>query len=330
MEERRSYSNLAGSTALHGALLALLLLGFASAPRFADTPEAIPIETVSLSELNQIANGEKDAKPAPQSAPAPPPPTAPPDLRASTEPTPPQPAPTPPPKPETTPQQPTPPKAENPPPKPAPPQKADATPLPDAEPMPPERPEQPTPPPPKLAIQEASVQPPVRPKFIDPPPERPKEPAPEKPKPSRNFDPNTIAKLIGQGKTPTAAPTQMAAATPQGLPHHDAPHMSMSMASALDAWLTESYLNCWTPPPGMPDGDTYVAQIKVIFNPDGSLSGRPVLLNPPSDRAWRAHAESAMRAVRKCDPLKVPAEYMPFFDQWKVETIHFDPRETQG
>jgi hypothetical protein len=26
----------------------------------------------------------------------------------------------------------------------------------------------------------------------------------------------------------------------------------------------------------------------------------------------------------------VPAEYIPFFDQWKVETIHFDPRETQG
>jgi hypothetical protein len=294
-------------------LLALLVLGFASAPRFADTPEAIPIETVSLSELNQIANGEKDAKPAPQSAPAPPPP----------------PAPTPPPKPEAAQPPPTPPKAENPPPKSAPPQKADATPPPDPEPMPPERPE-PPPPPPKAAVQEATVEPPVRPKFIDPPSERPKEPAPEKPKPSRNFDPNSIAKLIGQGKTPTAAPTQTAAATPQGLPHHDAPHMSMSMASALDAWLTESYLNCWIPPPGVPEGDTYVAQIKVIFNPDGSLSGRPILLNPPSDRAWRAHAESAMRAVRKCDPLKVPAEYMPYFDQWKIETIHFDPRETQG
>jgi hypothetical protein len=294
-------------------LLALLVLGFASAPRFADTPEAIPIETVSLSELNQIANGEKDAKPAPQSAPAPPPP----------------PAPTPPPKPEAAQPPPTPPKAENPPPKSAPPQKADATPPPDPEPMPPERPE-PPPPPPKAAVQEATVEPPVRPKFLDPSPERPKEPAPEKPKPSRNFDPNSIAKLIGQGKTPTAAPNQTASATPQGLPHHDAPHMSISMASALDAWLTESYLNCWTPPPGVPEGDTYVAQIKVIFNPDGSLSGRPVLLNPPSDRAWRAHAESAMRAVRKCDPLKVPAEYMPYFDQWKIETIHFDPRETQG
>ncbi|MFZ0604940.1 MAG: hypothetical protein WAN05_26900, partial [Roseiarcus sp.] len=68
-------------------MLGLILLGFASAPRFADNPEAIPIETVSLSELNQIANGEKDAKPAPQPPPAPPQP--PPDLRASTEPTPP-------------------------------------------------------------------------------------------------------------------------------------------------------------------------------------------------------------------------------------------------
>jgi outer membrane biosynthesis protein TonB len=314
LEERRSYWCFGCSAALHGALLALILLGFASAPRFSDSPEAIPIETVSLSELNQIANGEKDAKPEPQPAPAPPP-----EQRASAQPTPSPPAPTPPPKAEPSP----PPK-----PQPPPPPKAEATPPPEPEPMPPERPE--PPPPPKLAMQEAPVQPPVRPKLIDSPPERPKEPAPEKPKPSHNFDANAIAKLIGQGKTPTAAPTQTAAATPQGLPHHDAPHMSMSMASALDAWLTESYLNCWTPPPTMPDGDTYVAEIKVIFNPDGSLSGRPVLLNPPADRAWRAHAESAMRAVHKCDPLKVPAEYMPYFEQWRVETIHFDPRETQG
>jgi hypothetical protein len=196
--------------------------------------------------------------------------------------------------------------------------------------MPPQRPE--PPPPPKLAVQDAPAEPPARPKLVETPPERPKEPTPEKPKPAHNFDPNTIAKLIGQSKpsTPALAATQTAAMTPQGLPHHDAPHMSMSMASALDAWLTESYLNCWTPPPTTPEGDTYVAEIRVIFNPDGSLSGRPVLLNPPTDRAWRAHAESAMRAVRKCDPLKVPAEYMPFFEQWKVETIHFDPRETQG
>jgi outer membrane biosynthesis protein TonB len=312
--ERRSYRGLAGSTALHGALLALIVLGFASAPKFADSPESIPIETITLSDLNQVTNGEKEAKPAPQPPPTPPQPPQ--DMRAAD-----QPAPTPPTKPEPAP----PPKPE-----PAPPPKvAEATTTPMAEPTPPPRPE--TAPTPKVVTEEAPTQPPPRPKTIEAPPEQTKT-APEKPKSAHYYDASAIAKLIGQSKpsTPAIAPSQTAAATPQGLPHHDAPRMSLSLASALDAWLTESYLNCWTPPPGMPEGDTYVAQIKVIFNPDGSLSGRPVLLNPPTDPAWRAHAESAMRAVRKCDPLKVPAQYAPYFDQWKVETIHFDPRETQG
>jgi len=311
LEERRRYWSFAGSAALHGALLAAILFGFASAPRFTDSSEAIPIETVSLSDLNQIMNGRKDAKPAPPPAPAPPQPAE--DQRASAEPQP-TPAPAPPPEPA-----------------PAPPPKAEASPPAEPPPRPPERPA-PTPEP-KLAVQETpAVEPPARPKSIDAPRERPKQPPQEKPRQTRSFDPNAIAKLIGEGKmsTPAIASTESASVTPQGLAHHDAPRMSMSMASAIDAWLTESYLNCWTPPPTMPEGDTYVAEIRVVFNPDGSLSGRPVLLNPPADRAWRPHAESAMRAVRKCDPLKIPAEYMPYFDQWKIETIHFDPRETQG
>jgi colicin import membrane protein len=326
--ERRSYRGLAGSLSLHGALLALIVLGLASAPRFADSPESISIETITLSELNQITNGEKAGKPAPQPPTSPPtPPEPPPDLRAAEEPAPLKPE-SPPPKPEATP----PPRAE-----PTPPPIAEATPPPRPEPAPAQVAEATPPPRPesapssKLAAEEAPTQPPQRPKIIDAPPDRPKT-APEKPKPMRYYDPNAIAKLIGQTKpsTPAVAPTETATATPQGLPHHDAPRMSISIASALDAWLTESYLNCWTPPPVMPEGDTYVAQIKVVFNPDGSLSGRPVLLNPPTDQAWRAHAESAIRAVKKCDPLKVPAQYAPYFDQWKVETIHFDPRETQG
>jgi hypothetical protein len=122
------------------------------------------------------------------------------------------------------------------------------------------------------------------------------------------------------------------ALTPEvnGAAHHVAPRMSLSMASALDAWLMESYLKCWTLPQAMPKGDVYVAQIKVVFNPDGSLSARPVLLNPPTDPAWRPHAESAKLAVKKCDPLHVSSQYAPYFEEWKVETVHFDPRETQG
>ncbi len=178
---------------------------------------------------------------------------------------------------------------------------------------------------------EASKEPPERLKQdpLPKPAERDKSEA--QPKLVRAYDPTSIAKLIGQSKPASpSSPSNTTGATPQGLPHHDAPHMSLSMASALDAWLTESYLNCWTPPPSIPEGDVYVAQIKVVFNADGSLSARPILINPPTDPAWRAHAESAMRAVKKCDPLRVPPQYAPYFEQWKVETIHFDPRETQG
>ena len=109
----------------------------------------------SLSELNQITNGEKDAKPAPQPAPAPPtPPQPPPDLRASAEQTP---SPRrrrprlrrnlrPPPKPE-----------------PPPPPKAEATPPPEPEPTPP--PEAGSAAASKAAVRRPPVQPPLRPKI---------------------------------------------------------------------------------------------------------------------------------------------------------------------
>lgn len=302
MDERRSYLAWAVSSALHGALLLFLMLGFASAPKFEDSQEAIPVEIISETQ-NQIMNGEKDARPAPEPPPAPrtepappSPPQPPPDLRAEE-----QPArePTPPPRPEPPPAKP----------EPAPPPKQADLPTPPERPKPP--PEKPKTDPVARAV------------------ERDKTEA----KPTRAYDPNAIAKLIAPIAPPASgagSPASAPIAIPQGLPHHNAPRMSVSMSSALDAWLTESYLNCWTPPPTLPEGDVYVAEIKVVFNPDGSLSARPILLNPPNDPAWRALAESAMRAVRKCDPLRVPPEYAPYFEQWKVETIHFDPRETQG
>jgi len=300
--EDRRYWAWAVSTALHGTILVLIFLGFAAAPRFQDNPESIPVETVSLNELNQIMNGEKDARPArePPPKPEPAPPKLsepPPDLRAAEEP------------------------------QPSPPPKQEAPPLPqkpapsprsvEHAPEPPERPREPKPEPPKLDLIAKTIE---------------REKTEPKPKPERVYDPKAIARVIGQARPRMAstASTAEANAVPRGLPQHNAPHMSTSLASALDAWLTESYLNCWTPPPVMPDGDIYVAEIKVVFNPDGSLSARPVLLNPPADPSWRAHAESAMRAVRKCDPLHVPPQYAPYFDEWKVETIHFDPRETQN
>ncbi len=104
-----------------------------------------------------------------------------------------------------------------------------------------------------------------------------------------------------------------------------APQMSASVSATFDVWLQEAYLNCWVPPSAMPEGAKYVTQVRVSFNPDGSLSMLPALLNPPSDPAWRAYAESAVRAVMKCNPLHVPSQYVPYFEQWRSKTVHFSP-----
>jgi hypothetical protein len=93
----------------------------------------------------------------------------------------------------------------------------------------------------------------------------------------------------------------------------------------LDAWFIKSYLRCWTPPASLPQSEKYAAQIRVVHNSDGSLAASPHLVNPPSDPDWRAYADSAVRAVNKCNPLQVPARYAPHFDQWKKMTLYFSP-----
>jgi hypothetical protein len=312
VSDQPTKAGLYASAAMHAALLAFLVFGFSFAPKFDDAGESIPVETVSQNQFNQIMKGERDAKPMkeappeppqrqavadPQPAPAPPPP--PPDLKtAETPPSPPPP-----------PAEPAPAKPEPPPPAPPPKPTAEETPAP----APPVRPKETPPPKPKVD--------PLA-KIL----EKDKDELAKPTKPA--FDRSAIAKLIGQTKT-NADPTPTGA-TPQGLPDQHAERMSPSLAAALDAWLTDAYLNCWTPPPTMPQGDRYIAEVRVDFNPDGTLAATPELLNPPTDPAWRAHAESAVRAVLKCNPLHVPPQYAPYFEQWRTKTVHFDPESALG
>ena len=343
MSEGSEKSGFYVSGALHAALLGMLVVGFSQAHKFDDAAESIPVDTITQSQFNEIMHGEKDAKPskAPPSPPqrqlaesAPPtPPEPPPDLRHTDD-------------------TPTPPEPPQPPAKPAPP--PPEPPQPPAKPAPPPRPTPPVKPTPPKPLAEDAPEPPVKTRSVEKQLEKQRPDSPEKPKadtlarllardktepsakeapkeatkpPAKSYDPNAIAKLIGQTKMADATPT---GATPQGLPTQHSARMSPSLSSALDAWFTEAYLSCWTPPPTTPEGERYVADVRVIFNSDGSLSGQPLLVNPPRDPAWRAHAESAVRAVLKCNPLHVPPQYAPYFEQWKSKTIHFDPQDALG
>ena len=59
----------------------------------------------------------------------------------------------------------------------------------------------------------------------------------------------------------------------------------------------------------------------------GSLAAEPVLRNPTSDPALTSLAAAAMNAVRECNPMKIPSQFAPYFDQWKSRTVEFRPDE---
>ena len=67
--------------------------------------------------------------------------------------------------------------------------------------------------------------------------------------------------------------------------------------------------------------------MRVQMQADGSLAAQPKLLNPPSDPNLRSLAESAVRAVNRCDPLPIPERYKPYYNAWRDRKIRFDPKE---
>lgn len=345
------------SGAAHVALLLAMLLSFSHNPKFEDVQETVPVDLVTDSDVNQIIKGDKAAKkvqdlphvdkvaateelkPKPPIADAkrdvltPPPPLKhiddPGDADKAEPPKPPAEAAAPPPAPKTPP---LPPVADKPPPDMA----AD-------EPLPPPRPKPPPTkkPPPKV---EAKKPPQLKldqiAKLLDedkpPKPTKSHERHTAKPKsgddthdPPRRFNADDIIRLLNhdapERRASTGARLQQLASL--GSPTANAARMSPSLQAAMDGWFQDKFQGCWTQPISLPQGPKYVPQIRVQLNLDGSLSADPILMNPPDDAAWQPLADSAMRAVRTCDPLQVPDRFKPYYDTWRDRVVQFQDQE---
>ena len=254
---------------MHLALLAVLVLGFARAPRFDDAPESIPVETITSTQLNEIMQGEKTGKPAPSAArrrrrrrPRRPP--KPPPRRAADAAARPQAAPPEPPKP--------------PPPRPRPrPSTRRAEPV---RPRPPKPEETPRPPEPAARRQARGAEARQVQARRDRQGAGEGKAAEEKPQPKPPaFDPKAINKLIDRRRTPKASPTRR----PQGLANHNARHMSVALENALNEWFKDLIQNCWNLPPTNPEGENYVVRRARDLQSRRVAGDRPVLLNPPHD-----------------------------------------------
>ena len=89
--------------------------------------------------------------------------------------------------------------------------------------------------------------------------------------------------------------------------------------------LFASVSNCWSIPLGLPYGKDLSVKIKVKFNKNGSISRTELLDHAKINKKGNAHlkvlAESALRAIKLCQPLRLPKGK---YELWKEIVFNFD------
>jgi hypothetical protein len=102
-------------------------------------------------------------------------------------------------------------------------------------------------------------------------------------------------------------------------------NLGVSKRDHLTALLQGQFKACFTPPPGARAKKGVRPVIHIHFSGiDGSLAGRPVIENPPSDPGSRALTEAMARSVARCAPYRIPTQYAQYFEQWKDVSILVD------
>jgi outer membrane biosynthesis protein TonB len=103
------------------------------------------------------------------------------------------------------------------------------------------------------------------------------------------------------------------------------------VAASLVSGISRQIKPHWTAPQGV-DADKLVTVLAWNLNPDGSLAGRPQVVQQSgitdANRAQaQRHAEQAVRAVQLAAPFNLPA---PFYAKWKrIASFRFDRKLSQ-
>ena len=93
--------------------------------------------------------------------------------------------------------------------------------------------------------------------------------------------------------------------------------------SELDA-LRAQIQACWNPPVGVADAKGLVVTVRLMLKHDGSLAADPAVTNRSSNTLFQVAAESALRAIRRCAPYRLP---IAKYEVWKDVEVDFDPRD---
>ena len=138
-------------------------------------------------------------------------------------------------------------------------------------------------------------------------------------------DTNQIAALIDKAKEEEAVKQKKTDKITQSSKKNSfATSLTLSEEDALRAQI----FGCWSVPLGLPYDEDLLVRIKLNLKKDGTIMKSEILdhqrMNRPGQKFYKVLAESALRAVRLCQPLKVPPTG---YDKWKDIQLNFNPME---
>ena len=139
------------------------------------------------------------------------------------------------------------------------------------------------------------------------------------------FDPNNIAALIDKSKEELAETTNKTdKITQSNQKNITTSALTLSEEDALKAQI----FGCWSIPLGLPYNENLLVRVKLSLKPDGTVINSEILdharMNKPGQGFYKVLAESALRAIRLCQPLRVPTTG---YERWKDLQLNFDARE---
>jgi hypothetical protein len=139
------------------------------------------------------------------------------------------------------------------------------------------------------------------------------------------FDPTNIAALIDKSKVDRAKVIKKNNNITQDQERNvENTGLTLSEEDALKAQI----FGCWSIPLGLPYNEDLLVRIRLMLEPDGSVAKTEILdhvrMNKPGQGFYKVLAESALRAVKLCQPLRVPTSG---YERWKELQLNFDARE---
>jgi colicin import membrane protein len=107
-----------------------------------------------------------------------------------------------------------------------------------------------------------------------------------------------------------------------------AQRLNPSQRDQLIGILQEQLHRCWVVPvalQSMPKPP--VPSVRIKLKEDGSLAADPAVMNRTSEPLFDVAADSATRAARRCAPLRIPAQFVPYYQDWKDLVVNFNLRD---